>query len=127
MKMFESIVIIFTIPVVIVLPILYGVYFVAIKKKEGWMKNPFAWPDLMTPYAVAFLWLLLASEVATHKSLSNLCEPFYIGLFWCAAWIVRLWRYSRITENKMRVAWEMLGITITVTITLALFMPCLPE
>ena len=124
MEMFYAIAIIaFTVPVAIVLPIIYGVYFGVIKKKEGWRENPFAWPDWVTPFAVAFLWLVL-HYFGVAKGFGNVVfDPFCVGLLWCVAWIVRLWKYSRITENKLRVAWEMLGITIAVTITLTLFIP----
>ena len=117
--------VLFMLPVVVALPILYGIYFAVIRKKTGWRRNPFDWPDLLTPFAIGILWQPFSFG---PKSLTNLAfESFMLGVAWCVAWGIRFWRFSRISDDKRKVSWVMLGIMCVAVVVVAALMPCMPE
>lgn len=118
---------IFMIPVAASLPVLYGIYFFVVRRKEGWHKNPFAWPDLLAPVIASIVWAVMVLTITPYKSLANLVEPFGVGIAYCALWALRFWRFSRIANDKRKVAWNMLWIICSVIASVALLTPCLPE
>ena len=119
---------VFMFPVAALLPVMYGIYFFVVRRKDGWRKYPFAWLDLLTPVIASIVWVVMVSTITTHKSLSNLLvEPFEAGAAYCLLWAMRLWRFSRISNDKRKVALKMLWIICAVIATVALLTPCLPE
>ncbi len=118
------------IPVAVGVSLVYGVYRLIIRGKEGWLRNPFAWPDLLTPVATMLVWFLpeCIAPVRSGKSLSNaVLEPLILGGLFCAAWIVRLGCYSRVTFDKSRVAWVMLCIMCALSLAVFALVPGLLE
>jgi len=122
-----SILMIFMFPVVAVLPVMYGVYFFVVRRKEDWRKNPFVWFDLLAPVVASIVWIIMVATITTDKSLSNLIEPFVAGAAYCVLWALRLLLFSRIATDKRKVAWNMLWIICVVIVSVALLTPCLPE
>ena len=62
---------VFMFPVAALLPVMYGIYFFVVRRKDGWRKNPFVWLDLLTPVIASIVWVVMVSTITTHKSLSN--------------------------------------------------------
>lgn len=118
---------VFMFPVAALLPVMYGIYFFVVRRKDGWRKNPFVWLDLLTPVIASIVWVVMVSTITTHKSLSNFLEPFVSGVAYSLLWAMRLWRFSRISNDKRKVALNMLWIICAVIATVALLTPCLPE
>jgi len=118
---------VFMFPVAALLPVMYGIYFFVVRRKDGWRKNPFVWLDLLTPVIASIVWVVMVSTITTHKSLSNFLEPFVVGVAYSLLWAMRLWRFSRISNDKRKVALKMLWIICAVIATVALLTPCLPE
>ena len=118
---------VFMFPVAALLPVMYGIYFFVVRKKDGWRKNPFVWLDLLTPVIASIVWVVMVSTITTHKSLSNFLEPFVAGVAYSLLWAMRLWLFSRISNDKRKVALNMLWIICAVITTVALLTPCLPE
>ena len=118
---------VFMFPVAALLPVMYGIYFFVVRRKDGWRKNPFVWLDLLTPVIASIVWVVMVSTITTHKSLSNFLEPFVAGVAYSLLWAMRLWRFSRISNDKRKVALKMLWIICAVIVTVALLTPCLPE
>lgn len=118
---------VFMFPVAALLPVMYGIYFFVVRRKNGWRKNPFVWLDLLTPVIASIVWVVMVSTITTHKSLSNFLEPFVAGVAYSLLWAMRLWRFSRISNDKRKVALNMLWIICAVIATVALLTPCLPE
>lgn len=118
---------VFMFPVAALLPVMYGIYFFVVRRKDGWRKNPFVWLDLLTPVIASIVWVVMVSTITTHKSLSNFLEPFVAGVAYSLLWAMRLWRFSRISNDKRKVALNMLWIICAVIATVALLTPCLPE
>ena len=123
----------FAIPAALGLSVIYAVYSALVRHRDGWRRNPFDWPDLLTPPLVAATWLSVAMfeealGIGYGKTLANaVVEPMLAGAGWCAAWIVRLVFFSRSTNSRRKVAWIMLAAICAATVALALFMPDLPE
>ena len=118
---------VFMFPVAALLPVMYGIYFFVVRRKNGWRKNPFVWLDLLTPVIASIVWVVMVSTITTHKSLSNFLEPFVAGVAYSLLWAMRFWRFSRISNDKRKVALNMLWIICAVIATVALLTPCLPE
>lgn len=118
---------VFMFPVAALLPVMYGIYFFVVRRKDGWRKNPFVWLDLLTPVIASIVWVVMVSTITTHKSLSNFLEPFVAGVAYSLLWAMRLWWFSRISNDKRKVALNMLWIICAVIATVALLTPCLPE
>ena len=118
---------VFMFPVAALLPVMYGIYFFVVRRKNGWRKNPFVWLDLLTPVIASIVWVVMVSTITTHKSLSNFLEPFVAGVAYSLLWAMRLWRFSRISNDKRKVALKMLWIICAVIAIVALLTPCLPE
>ena len=118
---------VFMFPVAALLPVMYGIYFFVVRRKNGWRKNPFVWLDLLTPVIASIVWVVMVSTITTHKSLSNFLEPFVAGVAYSLLWAMRLWRFSRISNDKRKVALNMLWIICAVIAIVALLTPCLPE
>lgn len=118
---------VFMFPVAALLPVMYGIYFFVVRRKDGWRKNPFVWLDLLPPVIASIVWVVMVSTITTHKSLSNFLEPFVAGVAYSLLWAMRLWRFSRISNDKRKVALKMLWIICAVIATVALLTPCLPE
>lgn len=117
----------FSLQIVFAMPVVYGVYYVITRRKGEWRKNVFAWPDLLSPLVVGVVWMMVEA-VNNVKSLSNLAiEPFMIGVIWCAAWIVRLSCFSRVSCDKNKVSWTMLVLIGLTTLIVTFCVPCLPE
>lgn len=118
----------FMIPVATSLPVTYGIYFFVVRRKDGWRKNPFALPDLLAPIIASIVWVVMVSTITTHKSFSNLIkEPFDAGAVYGVLWALRLLLFSRIANDKRKIAWNMLWIICVVIVSISLLMPCLPE
>ena len=118
---------VFMFPVAALLPVMYGIYFFVVRRKNGWRKNPFVWLDLLTPVIASIVWVVMVSTITTHKSLSNFLEPFVAGVAYSLLWAMRFLRFSRISNDKRKVALKMLWIICAVIAIVALLTPCLPE